>query len=216
MIRAVVFVWGCLGLLGYRLACAEECVQPDRLVGTDTPYALWGKCLEFQPLSAGSRLPLGSIVYFPVKGGSGSLTISVDRSNLTKELIDDLFEKPDATLLATHHLAQKGMVLALTPTRLRITLYPSVVVSLRSDIRGDSQYRSFSGQPTFVVDEVVGKAFASTDLARISSRFSDVYVQYVMPGVTSWTRQLPDGSVEGLATIPDVLPPRRLPSKASH
>ena len=40
----------------------------------------------------------------------------IDRSNLTKELIDDLFEKADAGILAAHQLAQKGIVSVLTPS----------------------------------------------------------------------------------------------------
>ena len=214
MIRCLVFFCVLAGVLGSRAARAEGCVQPDELRHTDTPYSLWGKCLQFTPLSVGSRIPLGSIVYFPLKEQGGSLTISVDRSAVTERLVKDLFDRPDDRILATHHLAQRGLALVLTPTRLKLTVYPSVIVSLRSDIPSDPAYRSFLGQPTFVVDQIQGKAFASTDLKSISNTFFDVYVQYVMRATATATKVLPDGSTRGFANLEDPLPTRQLPSKA--
>ena len=216
MIRLTIYCGLLYVVLGCGLASADGCVQPDALRNTDTPYSLWGKCLEFRPLSLGSRLPLGSIVYFPIQKDGGSLTISVDRSALTRQFVEDLFDQPDHRVIAKHQLAQKGVRLVLTPKRLKVTIYPSVIVSLRSDILDDPKYRSFISRPTFVVEEIAGKAFASTDLDRISTAFFDVYIQYLMHASTTSRKELPDGSTQGSSTISDLLPLRQLPSKANE
>lgn len=215
MIRGFAF----LGFLAFLHltpdANAEGCEQPDALRNTDTPYSLNGHCLEFKPLSPGSRLPIGSIVYFPMANREGALTMSVERSALSKQFVDDLFERPDDSLLATHQLAQKGIALVLTPRRLKMTIYPSVIVSLRSDIPGDPTYRSFTDRPVFTIEEVSGKAFASTDVDRISTAFSDVYIQHIVRMSKPSTKVLSDGRTQFTGSISDSLPPRQLPSKAS-
>jgi hypothetical protein len=158
-------------LIVHSPANAEGCDQPAELRNSDTPYSLGAKCLEFRPLSPGGSLPVGSIVYVPIADRGKPLTLSIDRSALSKPFVDDLFAHPNEQVLASHQLAQKGIALALSPTRLYLTIYPSVIVSLRSDMLGYPRYRSFVGQPMFVVEKVPDKAFASIDVSRISSAF---------------------------------------------
>jgi hypothetical protein len=201
-----------VGLNFHFQASAEGCDQPDHLRNTDTPYSLGAKCLDFKPLSPGSVLPVGSIVYLPITDQGGALALSIDRSFLSKQFLNDLFERPVDDVLANHQLAQKGIVLALSPARLQITIYPSVIVSLRSDILGHPRYRSFVGQPIFTVERVPTKAFASTDLDRISTAFSDVFIQYMMRWNSSTTKVLPDGQTQITGNASEILPPRQLPS----
>jgi len=158
---------------------------------------------------------LGSIVYFP-SAHNGELVLSVDRSALTKQFVEDLFDRPNDRMIATHHLAQRGVRLVLTPKRLKVIVYPSVIVALRADVIGDSAYRSFVDQPVFVVEQITGRAFASVDLERISTAFSDVFVQYLMGSSKSSTTINPDGSAYGFASLSSSLPPRELPSRADH
>ncbi len=206
-----------VALLASPAAHAEFCEKPSELRDSDTPYSLWGKCLTFSKITRSSRLPLDSIVYFPVKR-PGTLRLSVDRSELTSQFIEDVFDRSNPAVLEGHHLAQRGISLSLTPKHLEITIFPSVIVRLRSDILADPNYRTFNGQPTFVVEEVSGDVYVATDLNRIASAFQDVYVQYVMRFTETSTRSLADGRTQASGSVSshDALPPRQMPSKKTE
>lgn len=197
-------------------AYATGCEKPKQLWGTDVPYSLWGVCLEFTPIDRRTRVPLDSIVYFPAKE-QGELTLSVERSALTQQFVEDVFDSPKKEILEAHQLAQRGVTLSLTPSRLKITVYPSVILRLRSDMLGDSTYRTFVGQPTFVVDGLSGRAYVATDLARIASAFSDVYIQYIVRMNEVASETLPDGTHRSFGTISrdGTLPSKRPPSRSS-
>jgi len=198
------------------LAHAEGCDRPRELLGTGTPYSLWGKCLGFSRVTLNSQIPADSIVYFPWKSNTGHLTISVDRSALTPQFVEDVFNHPRSEILNAHQLAQRGIALSLTPSRMRVTIYPSVVLRLRTDVLGNPGYRTFLGQPEFKVEDVSGDVYVATDIARVESTFPEVFVQYVFPMTESGRRVLPDGQVQLMGTVPsqDVLPPRQAPSLA--
>lgn len=204
--------WAC------SVAYAQGCDKPRDLWGTDTPFSLWGRCLEFSKIARDSSFPAGSIVYFPWKGMPGRLTISVERSALTPQFIEDVFDRPKSEILDAHQLAQRGVALSLTPNRMNMTIYPSVVLRLRTDILGDNAYRTFIGQPTFKVEDVSGDAYVAADISRISSAFPEVFIQYVFPMKENSTRVLPDGRTQSTGTVPsqDALPPRQTPMRAPH
>ena len=206
-----------LTLFSASAAFSQGCDQPRELRGTDTPYSLWGVCLRFSPISRETRLSLDSIVYLPVKEPLGRVTLFVDRTALTQQFIDDFFDHPRQDVIDRHQLGQRGIVVSLTPKRLKIAIHPSVILRLRTDMLGDSSYRTFVGQPTFMVEEVSGKAFAATDLNRIASAFPDLYFQYVVRMAETASRTLPDGRTQSVGTIrtEDALPPRQPPSKSA-
>jgi hypothetical protein len=173
-------------------AHAEGCDQPPSLKGTDTPYSLWGKCLGFSPLSDGMRIPLGSIVQVLPNAGS-QLTLTADRAVLTDEFLRDVFEAPRKEELRTHPLLQRGIGLTVTPNELQITLQPTVILNLRTDMPEDPSYRTYKGSPDFTVRSAPAKAFASTELSRISREFSDVFVHYKARAKQASRTLLPDG-----------------------
>lgn len=196
---------------------AQGCDKPRDLWGTDTPYSLWGRCLEFSKIVRDGKLPANSIVYFPWKGMPGRLTISVERAALTAQFIDDVFDHPKSAILDAHQLAQRGVALSLTPTRMNVTIYPSVVLRLRTDILGDTSYSTFIGQPIFKVDDISGDAYVATDIGRVSSAFPEVFIQYVFPMKETSTRILPDGRTQSTGVVPsqDALPPRLAPVRTA-
>jgi hypothetical protein len=195
---------------------AAGCAQPLELSGTDTPYSLWGRCLNFSKISLKSQLSLDSIVYFPAKG-PGELSLTVDRAYLTQEFIADVFDASRAGVLENHQLTQRGVKLELSPTRLTITIYPSVVLRLRSDIPGNPNYRTFRGTPVFVVESVSGVAYAATDSRRVAEEFADVFIQHVMRFTETGTKALPDGRTQsiGSAVSNESLPPWRMPARVN-
>jgi hypothetical protein len=207
--------------IGLLVAAAEVgafCEQPSALVGTRTPYSLWGTCLTFSKLSAGSRVPLGSIVLIPKEGKNSPLTLSVERSALTKAFVEDLFDHSNTEILTAHPLAKRGVELVLTANRLKVIVHPGVVLRLRTDIPGRSNYRTFSGQPSFVVEAVPGEAYVSTDMATIQRSFSEISVDYRLPGKELSRAVLPDGSTQiiGAPVHEDDLPPVRRPRREEN
>ena len=203
-----------IALLAPLTSSPAGCVQPPELSGTDTPYSLWGRCLSFARVERGARLPLDAIVYFPATG-PGSLKLSVDRAALTQEFINDIFDAPKPSVIEDHQMTQQGVRLELSPTRLNITIYPSVVLRLRSDIPSNLRYRTFRGTPMFTVENVSGAAYAATDSKRVSEQFDDVFIQHVLRLTESTTKTLPDGSIQtlGSAAKDSLLPPWQKPSK---
>jgi hypothetical protein len=141
----------------------------------------------------------------------------VDRAALTPEFITDVFDVSRSVVLENHQLAQRGVRLELSPTRLTITIYPSVVLRLRSDIPGNPNYRTFRGTPIFVVESVSGDAYAATDLKKVAKEFADVFIQHAMRFTESGTRTLPDGRTQSIGSAADdkSLPPWRMPAKVN-
>jgi len=204
-----------IGLLGVATEATAFCEQPSALVGSQTPYSLWGTCLSFSQLSPESRVPLGSMVLVPKAREKSLLTLSVERSALTQTFVEDAFDHPNEEILAAHPLTRRGIELVLTANRLKIIVHPGVVLRLRTEVPGQPSYRTFSGNPSFVIEAVNGEAYASTDMATMAKSFSDVFVDYRLPGRESSRTVLSDGSTQiiGAPVSDDDLPPARRPRR---
>ena len=161
----------------------------------------------------GQQIPLNSIVAVPHSDREARLRIEYRRNDVSEEFVRDVFLKPNKSIAAVHPFLQRGIRVVLTKTTLEVEIHTGVYLHLRNDIPYLTEYKTFTNEKVVArVMNVQGNAYVSTDVEKIRSRLSDVYVEW--PGKKSNASKVvknPDGSTSITVPFSEADLPRNYP-----